>query len=192
MKYLRAPILAELVKYEVGMGLEDGFERFVEIIVNDYVEHDNLVQIKHGNDIVCPYIKTRRGRNFIQEGDYIVIEEDGTKRVCGGDIVFSRYIAQDGPGKRIQYNVAHLRRDHFVIPKDYRFQLSRQGVGEESSNDEIRKAIIDISNWVYKEVSVPGDVVYDIYEEMKRRGVRLTNLNRTMYAAAEKYIETKG
>ena len=30
-------------------------------------------------------------RTFINEGDYIIIDEDGTKHVCGEDKIFTRY-----------------------------------------------------------------------------------------------------
>ena len=41
--------------------------------------------------MVCPYLKTRRGRIFIGVGDYIIQDEDGTKHVCGEDKIWSRY-----------------------------------------------------------------------------------------------------
>ena len=41
-----------------------------------------------GND---PDIMHRRGRTFIGEGDYIIIDGDGTKHVCGKDKIFKRY-----------------------------------------------------------------------------------------------------
>ena len=41
--------------------------------------------------IVCPYISHRRGKTFIGEGDYIILDDDGTKHVCGGDKIFQRY-----------------------------------------------------------------------------------------------------
>ena len=46
---------------------------------------------REDNSIVCPYILQRRGRTFINEGDYIITDADGTKHVCGEDKVFSRY-----------------------------------------------------------------------------------------------------
>ena len=53
---------------------------------------DFLIKItREDGSIVCPYIKHRRGRTFIGEGDYIIQDEDGTKHVCGGDKIFVRY-----------------------------------------------------------------------------------------------------
>jgi hypothetical protein len=50
------------------------------------------VQVKKDNGaVVCPYIKQRRGRTFIKEGDYIITDADGTKHVCGEDKIFKRY-----------------------------------------------------------------------------------------------------
>lgn len=66
MKCRRIEMEADVVKYEPGKGLEDGF-------------------------FVCPYITHRRGRTFIHEKDYIIIDADGTKHVCGEDKVFERY-----------------------------------------------------------------------------------------------------
>ena len=91
MRCIRTPIEADVVKYDPYASLEDGYELYAEVITKNNVDLANLVQVERGGQIVCPYIVTRRGRTFIKEGDYIVTEEDGTKLVCGGDKVFSRY-----------------------------------------------------------------------------------------------------
>ena len=91
MKCIRTPIQAEVTKYDQDSSMEDGFELYSEVITKNNVDCKNLIQIERGGQIMCPYITTRRGRTFIKEGDYIVVEEDGTKLVCGGDKVFSRY-----------------------------------------------------------------------------------------------------
>ena len=92
MKCVRKPIEANLEKYELGKGLEDGFEPFVDVVTRMWIVTDNLVQTTNKDGVVvCPYIKNRRGRTFIQEGDYIVVEADGAKLVCGEDKVFERY-----------------------------------------------------------------------------------------------------
>ena len=46
---------------------------------------------REDGSIVCPYISHRRGKTFIGEGDYIILDDDGTKHVCGGDKIFQRY-----------------------------------------------------------------------------------------------------
>ena len=82
MRCRRIMLEAEVVKYESGKGLEDGFELWT----------DTLVKVKNENgSVVCPYITHRRGRTFIRENDYIIIDADGTKHVCGEDKVFERY-----------------------------------------------------------------------------------------------------
>ncbi len=92
MKCKRRPIVAELEKYEIGKGLEDGFEPLADVVTKMWIVTDNLVRITNKDGvIVCPYITNRRGRTFIQEGDYIVVEEDGAKLVCGEDKVKDRY-----------------------------------------------------------------------------------------------------
>ncbi len=91
MKCRRTPIEAEVIKYDLDSKLEDGFEFFTDVIIKDNVNHENLIQVERSGMIVCPYILTRRGKTFIKQGDYIIIEEDGTKVVCGEDKVFSRY-----------------------------------------------------------------------------------------------------
>lgn len=83
---------AEVVRYEVGKGLEDGFEPWFDVVTKGWIITDALVKIKRENgDIVCPYIINKRGRTFIQEGDYLVTDADGTKHACGEDKVFKRY-----------------------------------------------------------------------------------------------------
>ena len=92
MKCIRAAIEAEVEKYEVGKGLEDGFELMADVITKGWIVTDSLVQgQKENGSIVCPYIVHRRGRTFIGEGDYIITDSDGTKHVCGADKIFRRY-----------------------------------------------------------------------------------------------------
>lgn len=83
---------AEVKKYEVGQNMEDGFELWSDVVTKGWIETDSLVRItKENGAVVCPYITTRRGRTFIEEGDYLIQDSDGTKHVCGADKVFSRY-----------------------------------------------------------------------------------------------------
>lgn len=92
MKCKRVGLIADVVKYEEGMGLEDGFELMTDVITKGWIVADSLVHIKKDNGaIVCPYIVHRRGRTFINEGDYIITDTDGTKHVCGEDKIFQRY-----------------------------------------------------------------------------------------------------
>ena len=57
-----------------------------------WIVTDSLIKVtKPDGSIVCPYIFHRRGRTFINENDYIIIDGDGTKHVCGADKIFSRY-----------------------------------------------------------------------------------------------------
>ena len=92
MKSRRIPLESEVDKYEVGKGMEDGFELFSDVVTKGWIVTDSLVKIERSDGtIVCPYIKHRRGRTFIGEGDYIIVQQDGTKNVCGADKVCTRY-----------------------------------------------------------------------------------------------------
>lgn len=92
MKCKRIPLEADVVKYELGKGLEDGHELFSDVVTKGWIVTDNLIQEKDDKgNLVCPYIRHRRGRTFIAEGDYIIIDADGTKHVCGEDKIFKRY-----------------------------------------------------------------------------------------------------
>lgn len=92
MKCRRTPIEAEVVKYEQNKGLEDGYELWSDIVTKIWIVTDSLIKVtRPDGSIVCPYIYHRRGRTFISEGDYIIIDEDGTKHVCGEDKIFKRY-----------------------------------------------------------------------------------------------------
>jgi hypothetical protein len=92
MKCKRVALEADVEKYEVGKGMEDGFELLSDVVTKGWIVTDSLVQVKKENGaVVCPYIKQRRGRTFIKEGDYIITDADGTKHVCGEDKIFQRY-----------------------------------------------------------------------------------------------------
>ena len=92
MKCTRTPIESEVIKYEQGLGLEDGFELWSDVVTKGWIVTDFLVKIKRSDGkIVCPYISHRRGRTFIGENDYIILEADGTKHVCGGDKIWNRF-----------------------------------------------------------------------------------------------------
>ena len=92
MKCRRVSMEAEVVKYELGKGLEDGFELWTDVVTKGWIVTESLVKMERENGaLVCPYILHRRGRTFINEGDYIITDADGTKHVCGADKIFSRY-----------------------------------------------------------------------------------------------------
>lgn len=91
-KYKRASFEVEAKKYEIGKGMEDGFESWTNVVTNGWIVTEGLVQItqKDGR-VVCPFIKNRRGVIFIREGDYIIYEEGGERHCCGQDKFFDRY-----------------------------------------------------------------------------------------------------
>ena len=69
MRSRRVPLIAEVVKYEVGKGMEDGVELWSDVVTKGWIVTDFLVKIKREDgSIVCPYILNRRGRVFIGEG----------------------------------------------------------------------------------------------------------------------------
>lgn len=92
MKCERTPIESEVMQYEIGKNMEDGFELWADVVTKGWIVTDFLVKIERpDSSIVCPYIRHRRGRTFIGEGDYIILEADGTKHVCGADKVWNRF-----------------------------------------------------------------------------------------------------
>ncbi len=91
MRCKRTSLEVEVEKYEVGKGMEDGFELWTDVVTKGWVVTDFLVKIKRPDGTIwCPYVKNRRGCTFIGEGDYIISEDD-TKHVCGADKVFKRF-----------------------------------------------------------------------------------------------------
>lgn len=91
-KYKRADFEVEAVKYELGKGMEDGFESWTTVVTNGWIVSDGLIQVEKGGRIVCPFIRSRRGITFIKEGDYIIYEANGERHCCGGDKFADRYI----------------------------------------------------------------------------------------------------
>lgn len=92
MKCKRVGLAADVIKYEAGRGMEDGFAPWSEVVTQGWIVTDFLMKIKKDDGkIVCPYIKNRRGYTFIGEGDYIITDSDGTKHVCGEDKIWKRY-----------------------------------------------------------------------------------------------------
>ncbi|MCI8326946.1 MAG: hypothetical protein HFI37_04130 [Lachnospiraceae bacterium] len=84
-KYERISLSVEAQKYEIGEGLEDGFEPWSNVVTDGWIVTDKLVKIEKDGRILCPYIKNRRGIVFIRENDYIIYEENGERHCCGGD-----------------------------------------------------------------------------------------------------------
>lgn len=92
MNSRRIALSADVVKYEFGKGLEDGVERWSDVVTKGWILTDFLVKIRQRDGtIVCPYIMNSRGRLFIGVGDYIVSDEDGSKHVCGPEKIWKRY-----------------------------------------------------------------------------------------------------
>lgn len=97
MRSRRIGLEADIVKYEQGKNLEDGVELLADVVTKGWIVTDFLVKIRRDDgSIVCPYIMTRRGRSFIGENDYIIIDDDGTKHVCGADKIWCRYEKPEG------------------------------------------------------------------------------------------------
>ena len=97
MKCRRVEMEADVIKYELDKGLEDGFELWADVVTKGWIVTDTLIKVKNGNGfMVCPYIVHRRGPTFIGENDYIIIDADGTKHVCGEDKIFERYEKLEG------------------------------------------------------------------------------------------------
>lgn len=92
MKCKRVALTADVQKFEFGKGYEDGYELWADVVTKGWIVTDFLIKVKRENgNIECPYIRHRRGRTFIGENDYIIIDSDGTKHVCGADKIFDRY-----------------------------------------------------------------------------------------------------
>lgn len=92
MNYKRTSLPVDAIPYQLNAGIEDGYELWSKIVVNGWIKTDKLIKVtRKDGTVVCPYIDTRRGRSFIQYGDYIVTEEDGDRIVCGEDKFPRRY-----------------------------------------------------------------------------------------------------
>lgn len=91
-KFKRAAFDVEAQKYELGQGMEDGFELWSKVITNGWVVTEGLIKItQQDGTIVCPFIQNRRGIIFIREGDYIIYDEGGERHCCGKDKFQQRY-----------------------------------------------------------------------------------------------------
>lgn len=99
MRCKRASFEVEVEQYQVGKGMEDGFELWSDVVTKGWIVTDFLVKITRPDGTIwCPYIQNRRGCTFIGEGDYIITEEDG-KHVCGADKVFTRFQPIEEPAE---------------------------------------------------------------------------------------------
>ncbi len=91
-KYLRASLEVEAAKYELGKGMEDGFELFSKVVTNGWIVSEGLVKVtRPDGNVVCPFIQNRRGVIFIRENDYIIYDGGGERHVCGQDKFPLRY-----------------------------------------------------------------------------------------------------
>jgi len=92
MKAKRISMDADVVKYETGKGIEDGFEPYTDVVTHGWISTDELIQIKREDGkVVSPYINHRRGKIFICQGDYVVTDADGSRHVVSEQKVFQRY-----------------------------------------------------------------------------------------------------
>ena len=92
MKCKRTPIVADVYEYAIDSHLEDGWEPLSDVVTKGWIVTDRLLRVTRDSGlVVVPYITHKRGRTFIEEGDYVIIDADGTKHVCGADKIFKRY-----------------------------------------------------------------------------------------------------
>jgi hypothetical protein len=91
-KYTRIPLDVVAEKYELGKGMEDGFQSLSKIVTHGWINTDKLVKVDKGEGhIVCPFISNKRGLVFINEDDYIIVEGDDERHVCGSEKFATRY-----------------------------------------------------------------------------------------------------
>lgn len=91
MKCVRTAMEADVFEYEKDKQLEDGYAPYEKVITNGFADIENIVIHEKDGQMLCPYIKNRRGCTFIKKGDYIILDTDGTKHVCGPDKIWKRY-----------------------------------------------------------------------------------------------------
>lgn len=92
MRYTRVSFQVDAIPYELGKHIEDGCEAWSDVVIHGWIQTDSLIKItREDGKIVCPYINTRRGRLFIQEGDYIITEADGSRHLCSETLFRSRF-----------------------------------------------------------------------------------------------------
>ena len=92
MKAKRVEMDADIEMYEVGKGLEDGFEPYSDVVTHGWISTDSLLQIKREDGkVMTPYINHRRGKIFICEGDYIITDADGSRHVVSKEKALRRY-----------------------------------------------------------------------------------------------------
>ena len=92
MKCVRLDLESDVIKYEIGKGMEDGFALWTDVVTKGFIVADRLIKIEQEDGkLVCPYIQGTRGWIFIEDGDYIITDSDGTRHVCGGNKIWNRY-----------------------------------------------------------------------------------------------------
>lgn len=91
-KYIRTALNVDAARYEPEKNMEDGFELWTSVVTNGWVTNDGVVQLEQDDGkLVCPFIVNKRGRLFIRNGDYIIIEADGEKHVCSEEKFHLRF-----------------------------------------------------------------------------------------------------
>ena len=95
-KVKRRPLEATAVLYDYGKGLEDGMATVADVVANAHVFSQDIVQIETPSGIMCPYINNKRGRTFINNGDWIILEADGGKHVVSNDNIWNRFEKVNG------------------------------------------------------------------------------------------------
>lgn len=92
MKSRRIPLESEVDKYEVGKGMEDGFELFSDVVTKGWIVTDSLVKIERPDGtIVCRTSSTAEDVPLSVRAIIFIVQQDGTKNVCGADKVWTRY-----------------------------------------------------------------------------------------------------
>ena len=59
MKSRRIPLESEVDKYEVGKGMEDGFELFSDVVTKGWIVTDSLVKIERPDGTIVPSCSRR-------------------------------------------------------------------------------------------------------------------------------------
>lgn len=91
-KYIRKSLEVQVIQYEHGKDMEDGFMPWSQVITNGWISTDGLVQTtREDGTVVCPFIQNRRGLIFLRTGDYIILEKDCERHVCGEDKFKERF-----------------------------------------------------------------------------------------------------
>lgn len=83
-KYIRKPVIVDAEPYEKG--LEDGYANSVESLGEG---------IRGVREVSKPYIQTDIGKEFLEPGDYIVVDDYGNRSVVPPKIFELTYTRAD-------------------------------------------------------------------------------------------------